>query len=88
MMARSRSFNWSIGGSMVCFLGRILIGAKLAPESGLQIIRGVFENPLSRRLAKALRSRSFLISISVRVVLGSGFLVSDSGAQNFRRGLE
>ena len=66
---------------MLCFSGRILIGAERAPGSELRVTRRVFVNPSRRRLAKALRSRSFLTIVSVKAIFGSGFMVSDFGAQ-------
>ena len=71
----------------MCFLGRILIGVKPTLGSGLRVTQGVFVNSSGRHLAKALRSRSFLTSVSARAVLGSGFMVSDYGAQDSRKGL-
>ena len=72
---------------MLCFWERILIGTEPIPGSGLRVLQGVFVNLSGRHSAKALRSRSFLTSVSTRAVLGSGFMMSDSSAQNSRRGL-
>ena len=73
---------------MLCFLGRILVGADQAARSGLQVTQGVFVNPSNRHSAKALRSRSFLTFVSATTILGSGFMVSDSSIQNSRRRLD
>ena len=43
---------------------------------------GMLENPSGSFSARVWRSKSFLTSESIRVVLGSGFNINVSGAQN------
>ena len=72
----------AVGDSMACRSGRMLIGTGPAPGSGLRVTREMLVKPLGSFSARLFRSKIFLTSESVRAVLGSGFMVKVSGAQN------
>ena len=72
----------AVGDSMACLSGRMLIGAGPAPGSGLRVTREMLVKPSGSFSARLFRSKIFLTSESVRAILGSGFMVKVSGAQN------
>ena len=67
---------------MACRSGQMLIGIGPAPGSGLWVTREMLVKPSGSFSARLFRSKIFLTSESVRAVLGFGFMVKVSGAQN------
>ena len=59
----------------------MLRGAGPAPGTGLWVIRGTFVNLSGNFSVNTLRSRIFLTSVSIKVILRSGFKVNVLSAQ-------